>query len=260
MARKLHILFAEDYLMQKLGTMTIREIALASPATTRVFEEFKIDYCCHGDTLFADACTDAGTSPELIKQKIAALFAGDAVLSPGARNSLSLGDLIAHILETHHIYTKKEIEQLTHLMQKVVRRHGDQHPFLFELQKIFQAVCDDLSPHMLKEEVVLFPYIVQLEQAVDKHLTGPTPHFGSVERPVRMMKIEHEAVGDLLACMREITNDYRLPDGVCPSFTALYHRLAALELDLHQHIHLENNVLFPRAIALELRAMQFSTV
>jgi regulator of cell morphogenesis and NO signaling len=237
--------------MQNIGKMTIREIALASPATTRVFEEYKIDYCCHGDTPFADACRRVGVSPELVEQEISIIQDNIAVDKSESLAQLPLSDLVSYILDKHHVYTKQEIEHLTPLIEKVARRHGEHNPNLFELKRVFQQICEDLGPHMMKEEMVLFPYIQELESNLAKQLAAPAPHFGTVRNPLRMMTVEHEVVGDLLVRIREITNDFDLPEGACPSFTALYLRLADLERDLHQHIHLENNVLFPRAIELE---------
>jgi regulator of cell morphogenesis and NO signaling len=159
--------------------------------------------------------------------------------------------LIGYILATHHVFTVEEIERLTPLMAKVVTRHGDGHPELFELQALFSELTDSLIPHMRKEEHVLFPFIVELERAEKAKLPAPVPHFGTVKNPIRMMMAEHDTDGERLKKMRDITGDYSLPEGACPSFTALYAGLEDLERDLHRHIHLENNVLFPAAAALE---------
>lgn len=237
--------------MHNLQTKTVREIALEMPITTRVFEEFKIDYCCHGNTMFDEACRNVGASPETVMHEI-----GEVLDTLGNKEldwlvDASLCELVDYILDKHHVYTKDEIEQLTPLMAKVARRHGEHNPYLLELQRVFQTVCDDLGPHMMKEEMVLFPYIKDLEANLSKEIIASTPPFGTVQNPVRMMKKEHEEVGGLLSQMRLISNDYTLPDGACPSFMALYHRLAEFERDLHQHIHLENNLLFPKAVELE---------
>src|SRR5580765_4794908 len=131
--------------MQNIATKTIREIAVESPVTTRVFEEYKIDYCCHGNTLFDEACRNAGASPDIVSQKI------DHVLKVNHRPRLSfaamsLTDLVDHILDHHHLYTKQEMEQLTPLMEKVSRKHGEHYAYLDELKEVFKAVCDDLAP------------------------------------------------------------------------------------------------------------------
>jgi regulator of cell morphogenesis and NO signaling len=235
---------------------TVREIALEAPVTTRVFEEFKIDYCCHGNTQFDEACRNVGASPEKVLQKLAIVL--DAPAGGAAANSTDMpaSDLIDHILDKHHVYTKAEMQNLMPLMEKVVSRHGEHYDYLNQVKDLFQAVCDDLGPHMMKEEMVLFPYIQKLDHSIRHQLTASFPPFGTVSHPIGMMSVEHEEVGELLSKMRTITNDYTLPEGACPSFTALYHRLAEFELDIHQHIHLENNILFPQAIELERKAFE----
>ncbi len=241
--------------MHNFQTKTVREIALEMPVTTRVFEEFKIDYCCHGNTMFDDACRNVGASPDAVMRKI------DGILEVSNNKEFdwladtTLTELVDYILDKHHVYTKEEIKQLTPLMAKVASRHSEHNPYLLELKNLFQDICDDLGPHMMKEEMVLFPYIEELESNLSKHIPGLSPPFGTVLNPVRMMKNEHEEVGELLSKMRAVSNDYTLPEGACPSFTALYHRFVEFERDLHQHIHLENNLLFPRAIELEQEAI-----
>jgi len=238
--------------MQTFATKTIRDIALESPETTRVFEEFKIDYCCGGRKPLDQACLEAGLDPQMVVQKIEAAITDQG--SRRANNSpekQSASELIDHIIATHHIFTANEIERLTPLMEKVCNRHGEQHPELFEVQAVFTALADSLIPHMRKEEMVLFPYIQSLESSVAGDGLASPPHFGTVENPIRMMMVDHEADGARLKKMREISTDYTLPDGACPSYTALYAGLEDLEKDLHRHIHLENNVLFPAAVALE---------
>ena len=233
---------------------TVREIALAMPVTTRVFEEFKIDYCCHGNTLFVEACRNVGATPDAVMQKIDGILDGSAASDNESFSKMELSDLIDYILDKHHVYTREEMSHLTPLMAKVASRHGDHSPYLLELKDLFQALCDDLEPHMVKEERVLFPYIQNLEHSYSNHLNVAFPPFGTVQHPVSMMSVEHEEVGEILVKMRGVTDDYTLPAEACPSFTALYHRLGEFERDLHQHIHLENNLLFPRAIELEQKA------
>lgn len=239
---------------------TVREIALEMPVTTRVFEEFKIDYCCHGDTPFDEACTNAGATPAAVIEKIDSLVGTSAANDTESLVKVPLGELIDHILDKHHVYTKDEMAHLTPLMAKVVSRHGEHYHYLLELKDLFKAVCEDLEPHMMKEEMVLFPYIRELEYKYSNKMSAAFPPFGTVRHPISMMTAEHEEVGELLSTMRALTNDYTLPDGACPSFTALYHRLAEFERDIHQHIHLENNILFPRAVELEQRVFEPASV
>jgi len=232
-----------------LTTKTIRDIALEAPATTRVFEEFKIDYCCGGRRSIEDVCQAAGIDPRILKDRLIEATA-DTASNIDAPEALSATALVDHIIATRHVFTAREIERLTPLMDKVVTRHGELHPELYELQSIFTALCASLLPHMQKEEMVLFPYIKLLgDRSEDTPFTPP--QFGTVENPIRMMMIDHDTDGERLRKMRSVTDDYALPEGACPSFTALYAGLHDLERDLHRHIHLENNVLFPAAAEME---------
>lgn len=240
--------------MLNFTTKTIREIAVEMPATTRIFEEYKIDFCCGGGRNFADACQFAGLSPEVVSDKIVQVLNNEtAEFENPAEKTAS--ELIDFIVETHHVFTRNEITRLSALMEKVSRKHGEAHPELFDLEKSFTELCDDLTPHLKKEENVLFPFIKHLEMSEKNNLSSPQPPFGTVKNPVRMMMVEHDTAGDILKRMREITKDYALPEGVCPSFQALYFGLEELEKDLHRHIHLENNVLFPDAVKLEQKVI-----
>jgi regulator of cell morphogenesis and NO signaling len=229
---------------------TIREIALEAPLTTRVFEEFKIDYCCGGRVDFAEACQNAGVAPEIVQQKLESVMRS-TVPAAGPIENASVTELVNHIVNTHHVFTRTELERLGPLMEKVARKHGDSHTELFEIKEKFQALNEELLPHLAKEEMVLFPYIKELDSAWENSRSASTSHFGTVRNPVRMMMFEHDAAGELLRRMRELSSDYKPPEGACPSYGALYAGLEDLEKDLHRHIHLENNLLFVKAIELE---------
>lgn len=240
----------EVFFMNQLTDKTVREIAVEMPATTRVFEEFKIDYCCGGGRNFNDACESAGVAPEIVNRKINEVL-NNSELQSASPDTKSAADLIDYILEEHHVFTKEAIARLSALTEKVCRKHGEKHPELFALRKSFTALCDDLTTHLRKEEMLLFPFIKHLEMSAERNLSSPRPPFGTVQNPVRMMMAEHAADGEILREMREISRDYAVPENACPSFRALYFGLEELEKDLHRHIHLENNVLFPRAVELE---------
>lgn len=235
--------------MQLTGK-TIREIALEAPLTTRVFEEFKIDYCCGGRVHFAEACQNAGVDPRLVEQRLDTVIQSAGTSADLIERS-SPTDLIDHIVKTHHVFTRSELSRLLTLMEKVARKHGNGHPELLEMQEKLDALNTELLPHMAKEEMVLFPYIKELDNAKTRGRIAAPPHFGSVRNPVRMMMFEHDAAGEILRKMRDLSSDYKVPEGACPSFAALYAGLEDLEKDLHRHIHLENNVLFVQAIELE---------
>jgi regulator of cell morphogenesis and NO signaling len=164
----------------------------------------------------------------------------------------SLTSLIAFILETHHVYTRAAITNLPPLAAKVRSRHGSAHPETGVVARLVQQLLEDLAPHLDKEERVLFPYILALEAAAG---SGEEPEscFGTVRNPIQMMMREHDAVEEILGELRAVTVDYTFPPEACDSFQALYAGLKELEADLRRHIHLENDVLFPGAVALEGR-------
>lgn len=231
---------------------TVRELAVTRLGATRVFEKLGIDYCCGGNRTLADACVKAKVPVETVAD-----FLVQAELGPHALSELedwqtaSLTSLIHHIVEKHHTFTKAELPRLVKLINKVCAVHGAQHPELLQLKTIFLSLKEELEPHLLKEEQVLFPYITQLDAAIDQQSPAPHAFFGTVQNPVRMLSLEHDTAGDLLREMREITNDYAVPPEACMSYRALSQALLEFEADLHQHIHLENNLLFPRAITTE---------
>lgn len=237
--------------MNNLTTKTVREIALEMPLTTKVFENYKIDYCCGGHRNFSEACEIAGVETENVLREISDCLKTTDENELAKIQNLSLSALIEHIEKTHHVFTRDEIKNLVPLMLKVAAKHGEHNPQLTVLEQLFAELCADLAPHLLKEEQVLFPYIIQLERYKMGGNFLSMPCFGTVKNPVGMMMSEHDTAGDILRKMRDVSDDYKLPENACPSFTALYTRLEAFEKDLHRHIHLENNVLFPKAIALE---------
>lgn len=228
---------------------SIREIATKLPQATRVFENLRIDYCCGGSKALSEACEMAGVSFDRVVQM---LETAQPETSPTIDfQSTTLIRLIMHILDKHHVYTKQEMVRLDHLLTKVIEAHGRNHTELVQVEKIFSRLCDELKPHMFKEEQILFPYIVQLERSIGEKKLRPLAPFGIVANPIRQMAAEHEEAGGLLAELRQTTGDYLVPPDACLSYQTLYEGLEAFEEDLHQHIHLENNVLFPRAIQLE---------
>lgn len=241
--------------MQNITTRTIREIAIDSPATTRVFESHHIDYCCGGRVNFVDACQKAGADPDIVRRDLEAILDTDASGKPDV-SANTLSELIDHILDAHHRFTYNELDRLPPLMEKVNQVHGDVHPELAKMSDLLDSMRNDLLPHMYKEEQVLFPYIKDLEYAKLNGLTPRYPPFGTVQHPIRMMMSEHDTVGDLLKEMRSTSGNFAVPVGACPSYQGLLSRLEALEHDLHQHIHLENNVLFPRAAEMEADAFR----
>ncbi len=231
-------------------TQTVRDIATENPATVRVFEKYGIEYCCGGRVPLADACAAKGLN---VDEVIASLEAATASLAPGEKDwaKESLASLAAHIVDTHHAYVSREVPRLNELADKVVSRHGDTRQELPAIQSKLAELGEELITHQGKEEVVLFPYIGKLERFAAGSGAMPRNCFGSVTHPIEMMTRDHDFVGNVTAEIRKLSQDYTPPDGACPTFRAFYEGLREFEQDLHQHIHLENNILFPRAIKLE---------
>jgi regulator of cell morphogenesis and NO signaling len=231
---------------------TVRELALGNPTAPRVFEKLGIDYCCGGGQTLEQACQAAHVSISQVAESLAAASQAASASAPDQDwQSEPLSELLAHIQSTHHVYTREEIARLGPLFDKVCSVHGKNHPELLRLREVFRGLAEELTTHLMKEEMVLFPYIVRMEEAVVAQEPVLPPPFGSVRNPVAMMMSEHDGAGSALRSMRQISNGYTAPPDACVSFQTLYQALAAFEADLHQHIHLENNVLFPRAIEME---------
>ncbi len=226
---------------------TVRDIAIQNPATVRVFETLGIDYCCGGRRPLQEACDLAQVPIDKALEMLAAAGVDD---SPAEESwsSRPMRALTAHIVTKHHSFVREEAPRLCALAEKVISRHGATHPELLSIRDNFRALSDELHAHMLKEEQILFPFIDNIDTA-----SRPGACFGSVEFPIERMLAEHDDAGALTAQIRSLSNNFQAPDGACPSYRGLYQGLADFERDLHHHIHLENNILFPRAIEAEKR-------
>jgi len=234
--------------MGALDNRTVRDLASATHGAARVFEKFGIDYCCGGEKSLAQACSAARVNLQEVAEE---LETPQSQASDRDWQKAALAELAKHIVENHHSYVKQEIQRLIPLSAKVAGVHGKNHPETEQIQSSFHALAEELTMHLMKEERMLFPYIEQLECAANGGGQPAPPMFGTVKNPVRMMMMEHDSAGELLRKMRQITNNYTLPTDACMSFQMLYRGLQEFETDLHQHIHLENNILFPRAVKLE---------
>jgi regulator of cell morphogenesis and NO signaling len=238
--------------MSVITEKTVREWALENPAATRVFEKLGIDYCCGGNQSLDQACRAANLPMDQVLDSLEmAEQAARVAQKVHDWRREPLADLVAHITSTHHKYTREEIARLGPLFDKVCSVHGGNHPELLQIRTTFGGLAQELTMHMMKEEMVLFPYVVRMEEAVIQHEPVLPPPFGSVQNPVSMMEHEHDSAGTALRAMRQASHGYAAPPDACVSYQTLYRALAEFEADLHQHIHLENNILFPRAIAME---------
>ncbi len=221
---------------------SVAELVQAIPGAARAFEKLGIDYCCRGKQSLREAAAHSCVALEDVVER---LQVTDEVPLPTPQDP---GELCAHIVRHHHTFTREALQRLAPLADKVLRVHGAAHPELKRVRDLLDLLAQDLIPHMLKEERMLFPYIAALA-------AGESPHaaFGSVENPLRVMHYEHDHVGTLLRALSLLTDGYRPPPDACASYAALYAGLEDLQADLHEHIHLENNLLFPAALELERR-------
>jgi regulator of cell morphogenesis and NO signaling len=215
--------------MQVTEHKHVAEIVAEMPAAARLFERYKIDYCCGGKRPVGEACAEKGVSLDEIQAGL------DAIASPADDSrdwsGAALDELISHILAKHHAFLKEELPRLDQLLTKIVnKRYHHLEPAL----EIFLGLKAELDQHLLKEEMVLFPRIQRLE---------------AVRDPIRRMEMEHDSAGNALRQLRAATNHFEVPEGVCNTYRAVMASLEELEADLHMHIHLENNILFPRALA-----------
>jgi regulator of cell morphogenesis and NO signaling len=233
------------------ATKTVREIAIESPHATRIFEKLKIDYCCGGNRPLSDACAAGSLDVDEVVRLLEESAESDGQVEGTDFKTAPLSNLMTYIVDKHHTFTREEIARIRGLLDKVCSVHGANHTELLTLRSLFQELANDLAPHMFKEEQVLFPYIARLEEAAEHNRPVLPPPFGTVRNPVRMMMMEHDTAGDILRALRETSKDFVPPADACISYQTLYRAMEAFEQDLHQHIHLENNLLFPRAVVLE---------
>jgi len=233
--------------MQIRPDMLVAQIAAEAPATIKIFQRHQLEFCCGGRIPLAEACAASGLDAEVILAELSAAL-GEAPDSPDWQQA-PLSELIAHIQATYHEPLRDELPRLSAMLAKVVQRHGQRLPeTLLPLQATFDSLHRELIDHMAKEDRVLFPAVAALESSADGDWT--IGGLGSLDQPIDVMEAEHEAAGEALARMRRLTGGYAPPEDACPTFRGLYYGLAELERDMHQHVHLENHILFPRAAQL----------
>jgi regulator of cell morphogenesis and NO signaling len=234
----------------------IGEIAAENNAAIALFEKHKIDYCCAGNRLLGEALRARGIDLNTFSGELAALessMSGVAVTEPDW-NRASLVKLTEHIVEQHHVHLQRELPRLEQVMANVIERHGARHSgSLLPLRRVFQHLKQELEGHLRKEEAVLFPAIAKLEAAWAAGAAPPPTPFGSFSNPIRMMLLDHETAAWELEEMRELTHNYTPPPDACETYRELLRGLEALEIDMHMHVHLENNILFPRTMRIDSR-------
>jgi len=224
---------------------TVGEMVALRPALSRLFEKLGIDFCCGGKKPLAELAAARGLDPAAVLAQIEAQLAAPAVTVGPDPATLSLTALADHIEHTHHDYVKTELPRLLEMADRVARKHAWRDERLKEVAATVTLLTDELFSHLAKEERVLFPFVRQLEAGAEDDF-----HCGSIANPIRQMEEEHESAGRALARLRELTDGFQPDPNACNTHRALLAGLAEFEADLHLHVHKENNVLFPRALAL----------
>lgn len=236
--------------METLNNYTVGSLVAANFKAASVFQKFGIDFCCRGNMTIEEACSVKNIDPEQVEKEVF------AVLNSGEQGAIDFNswpiDLLADYIEkTHHRYVTEKIPELNLFLAKICRVHGERHPELFEIYKHFMDSSEELSMHMKKEENVLFPYIRKMVESVRQQRDLEQPHFRTVQNPIAMMMGEHEVEGDRFREISELSNSYNPPADACTTYRVAFQMLQDYERDLHTHIHLENNILFPKSVEFE---------
>jgi len=229
---------------------TIGELVAADFRKAEVFRKFGLDFCCGGKKSLSQACIAKGIDVTKVEVALAEVDNKPKTSQQDFTN-WDLDFLADYIVNTHHKYVTESLPMLFEFSKKVARVHGDFHIEVVEIADYFKAVADELTMHMDKEENILFPYIKDLVAAKKNGTPFKPSPFGSIENPIRMMESEHVSAGGNMDKIHELSSSFTPPEDACSSYRVLYQKLEEFELDLHQHIHLESNILFPKAIALE---------
>lgn len=227
---------------------TVGEWIALYPQWSVVFEQLQIDYCCGGKMPLSVAAKQRGLDGATLATTLLAASALPGAAEPDAAG-MTLTQLADHIEQTHHAYLRQALPAIHQMSARVAERHGDTKPQLRKLFSVFDALCQELTSHMQKEEHILFPIIRQLDIQHDG--ASPADHRGGINNPITQMEHEHDDAGQALAKMSELTDGYAIPANACKTYTAMLQAMAAFEQDMHRHIHKENNVLFPRAAERE---------
>ena len=229
---------------------TLGQIAAKDLRKAEIFKKYGLDFCCGGKKTVKEACAEKGLDVTRIEQELQQADK-NVTARPLPYGDWSLDFLADYIVNTHHSYVKKTLPDLTLYAAKVAKVHGAHHPELIRINHLVEEVTAELGAHMIKEEIILFPYIKELVAVKGNEKPAQAAHFGTVQAPINMMEMEHEMVGKNMEEIRAISNNYTLPADACASYSLLFRMLAEFEDDLFTHIHLENNILFPKALEIE---------
>lgn len=238
----------KNEIVADLANQTLAEIVADNLRSAIVFEEFGLDFCCKGKRPLSEACADKNVDVKKVVNSLNELNVNGESLNV---NDWEPDFLVDYIINNHHQYVRRMIPVISLHADKIASVHGQNHPETIRIADLFLAVREELESHMIKEERILFPYIKQLCLAKRNNEQAVQPPFGTIQNPIRMMEAEHESAGDAMHSIKSLSENFNPPADACNTFKALYSELKEFEEDLHKHIHLENNILFPKSIVLE---------
>ena len=235
--------------MENLESRTVAELVTENIKTAHIFKKYGIDFCCGGGISIEKACKKDNIDLELLKQDL--LNVDNEVSRATNYNSWELDFLTDHIINVHHTYVEENIPLLLQYANRVAEVHGHHYTELLEIKELVHQIAGELSAHLKKEELILFPFIKKMVTAKKEGKELPEANFGTVDNPIKMMEVEHEDAGEALRKIAELSSNYTPPESACNTYRAFYAKLDEFEQDLHQHVHLENNILFPKCLQLE---------
>lgn len=236
--------------MENIEQKTLSEIVTDDFRSAAVFEKYGLDFCCHGKKSLMDAANEKQLSAETIVADLAVVFKSNDSSSLDF-NNMELDALVDYIINTHHSFVREKLPFITELGKKVVNAHGSNHPEVLELAQLFAGVKVEFEGHLIKEEMILFPQIIKLAEVKRGEAEYIRPPFGSIAHPIRVMEAEHENAGSAFDSIKKLSNNYNPPADACNTFKVYYAELENFENDLHKHVHLENNILFPKSLIYE---------
>ena len=233
-----------------LSSLSLAQIVNSNHKAASVFEKYHLDFCCKGKRSLEQACTEQQLTVSQITGELENLFANEGNTKAIDFEKMNLAQLCDYIVQTHHAYVKNEMPQIYAYLEKVSSKHGERHPELYKIFQTFAAVKEEMEGHMNKEELVLFPRIKELQKIAADENGNLQLNITYLQSPITVMEQEHDHAGTLLNDIRTLSNDYTPPQDACTTYRLCFAALKAFELDLHQHVHLENNILFPKAIRM----------
>jgi regulator of cell morphogenesis and NO signaling len=238
-----------NFMNGSLTSLSLAQIVNSNHQAASVFEKYHLDFCCKGKRSLEQACSEQELPVAQVTEELENIFANDnkTVID---FDKLNMIQLCEYIIQTHHAYVKNEMPQIYAYLQKVSSKHGERHPELYKIFQIFSAVREEMEGHMKKEELILFPRIKELQKLADNENAQLQLNIGYLQSPITVMEQEHDHAGNLLNDIRIFSDNYTPPQDACTTYRLSFAALKAFELDMHQHVHLENNILFPKAIEI----------